>query len=85
MCIRDRVYTHQNNSWDNPPGIQITNSTFISTDSTGLSGPRQANGSLPKLDFLKLNPSSAAVDAGTKSTGLPYSGSAPDLGAYEAN
>jgi len=85
QVISDAVYTHQNNSWDNPPGITITSSTFISTDSTGLSGPRRANGSLPKLDFLKLNPSSSAVDAGTTSTGLPYSGSAPDLGAYEAN
>jgi len=85
FLISDPSYTHQNNSWDSPPDIKITSATFISTDSTGLSGARRADGSLPKLDFLKLNPSSAAVDAGTKSTGLPYSGSAPDLGAYEAN
>lgn len=77
------IYTHENNSWDSPPNITINDDTFLSTDSTGLSGPRQADGSLPDLDFLKLAPGSPAIDAGTKSTGLSYKGEAPDLGAYE--
>jgi hypothetical protein len=77
------IYTHENNSWDTPPNVTITDADFISVDSTGLSGPRQADGSLPDLNFLKLSPTSHLIDAGTTSTGLPYNGKAPDLGAYE--
>jgi len=80
---KNGIYTHENNSWDNPPGVRITDASFISTDSSGLAGPRRSDGSLPDLDFLKLASGSPAVDAGTKSTGLPYKGKAPDLGAYE--
>ena len=80
---KNAVYTHEHNSWDNPPGINLSGDIFISTDSTGLSGPRQENGSLPDLDFLKLAPNSVVIDAGTKSSGLPFKGSAPDLGAFE--
>jgi hypothetical protein len=80
---KNAVYVHENNSWDNPPGITITDASFLSLDSTGLSGPRKPDGSLPDLDFLKLAPGSPAIDAGTRSTGLDYNGKAPDLGAYE--
>lgn len=80
---KNAVYTHEHNSWDSPPGIQISDASFISTDSSGLGGPRQANGDLPDLDFLKLAAGSPAIDAGTTSTGYSYKGSAPDLGAYE--
>ena len=45
-------------------------------------GPRQANGSLPKIDFLKLAAGSQMIDKGTD-VGLPFVGAAPDLGAYE--
>ena len=77
------AFTSDHNSWDSPPGIPLSSDLFVTTDSTGLSGPRQADGSLPELDFLKLAPGSPAIDAGTTSTGLDYKGSAPDLGAYE--
>lgn len=77
------VYTHEHNSWDSPPGVSLSSKIFLSTDSTGLSGPRQEDGSLPDLDFLKLAPNSVVIDAGTKSTGLTYKGNAPDLGAFE--
>jgi hypothetical protein len=80
---KNGIYTHEYNSWDNPPGLKITDATFLSTDSSGLAGPRQADGSLPDLDFMKLAPGSPAIDAGTKSTGLPYKGKSPDLGAFE--
>lgn len=80
---KDGIYSHAYNSWDTPPGVTITDATFLSTDSTGLAGPRQADGALPDLDFLKLAPGSAAIDAGTNSTGLPYKGKTPDLGAFE--
>lgn len=79
----DGIYSHEYNSWDTPPGVNITDAFFISTDSSGLSGPRQADGSLPEIDFLKLAPGSPAIDAGTTFTGLPYKGKSPDLGAFE--
>ncbi len=77
-------YQHENNSWDLAGSITVTGQDFLSLDSTGLSGPRQADGSLPYLNFLKLAPGSDLIDAGTTATHLPYSGSAPDLGAFES-
>ena len=77
----DALYTHDHNSWDWPP-VAITNADFISVDSVGITGPRQIDGSLPDLNFLKLSPSSNLIDAGID-IGLPYNGLAPDLGAYE--
>ena len=53
----------------------------IETTSPAL-GPRQADGSLPNVDFLKLVAGSRMIDKGTD-VGLPYVGAAPDLGAYE--
>jgi len=76
------MYTHEYNSWDNPPGLTVHSYDFLSLDSTGISGPRKSDGSLPKLNFLKLSKGSPLVDAGIN-TGLPYKGKAPDLGAYE--
>jgi hypothetical protein len=49
---------------------------------SGLLGPRQANGNPPSTNFLKLASGSAMIDKGTN-VGLPFTGSAPDLGAYE--
>jgi hypothetical protein len=44
---------------------------------------READGSLPSLPFLKLDPGNLRmIDRGVD-VGLPYVGSAPDLGAYE--
>jgi uncharacterized protein YjdB len=72
------------NSWQTPPGVTLTNADFISLDSTGISGARQNNGSLPKIDFLKLTGTSDLINAGVN-VGLPYYGSAPDLGFSESN
>jgi len=75
------LYTHDHNSWDIP--ITLTDNDFVSLDSTGISGPRKPDGSLPDLNgFLKLKAGSKAIDAGVD-VGLPYFGKAPDLGAYE--
>ncbi len=54
---------------------------FLSVNSAGVDGPRQADGSLPALSFLHLA-ASDLKDAGTN-VGLPYNGSAPDIGAFE--
>lgn len=62
--------------------IPITASDFISLDEKLLMAPRQADGSLPDTDFLKLTPSSKLIDAGTD-LGFSFNGTAPDLGCFE--
>lgn len=70
------------NSWlINTP---VTENDFMSIDTTGVSGKRKADGSLPDLDFMKLRKGSALIDAGTD-VGVPFLGKAPDLGAFEFN
>jgi hypothetical protein len=68
------------NSWNLP--VQVSEADFQSIDTLGISGPRQADGSLPMLPFMRLQTGSDLIDAG-KSIGLAYKGTAPDLGAYE--
>jgi len=72
--------TYDHNSWDIP--ITITATDFLSTDSTGITGPRQIDGSLPKLNFLKLSSGSKLIDKGID-VGAPYDGTKPDLGYSE--
>lgn len=68
------------NSWMSP--FTVTEDDFVSLDSLGVTGKRNADGSLPKLNFLRLKAGSDLIDAGTQ-LGLPFNGSAPDLGAFE--
>lgn len=68
------------NSWMNP--FVVTESDFVSIDTTGVRGPRKADGSLPDVPFMHLAAGSDMIDAGTD-VGLFYVGSAPDLGAFE--
>jgi MYXO-CTERM domain-containing protein len=56
--------------------------TGLAIESSGALGPRQADGSFPNIDFLKLAAGSQMIDKGTN-VGLPFAGTAPDLGAYE--
>ena len=72
--------THDYNNFDIP--LAVTDADFVSVNSAGMDGPRQADGSLPKLDFLKLSPTSKLIDAGID-VGLPFAGASPDLGAFE--
>ena len=74
------LYTGSNNTWNS--GFSVSAVDFVSLDSTGILGPRQADGSLPNLNFLKLKYTSNLINAGTN-VGLPYVGTAPDLGPYE--
>ncbi len=71
----------QTNSWL-PPFAEVTPADFISIDTTGVRGPRKADGSLPDITYLVPALSSQLVDAGTD-VGLSFNGSAPDLGAFE--
>jgi hypothetical protein len=75
------------NSWpDNStyPTIvtSATSADFVSIDTAGVRGPRKVDGSLPDITFMHLAPGSQFIDAGTD-VGLPYNGTAPDLGAFE--
>lgn len=62
--------------------VTVTNADFASVSSLGAAGPRQADGSLPELDFLHLAADSDLIDRGVD-VGLPYNGASPDVGAYE--
>jgi len=75
---------HDHNSWNASPSITITDADFISIDTMQLYKTRKGDGALPDIDFLKLAPGSDLIDAGLD-VGLPYSGIAPDLGAFETS
>ncbi len=68
------------NSW--MPPFVVTTADFQSIDTAGVRGPRQPDGSLPHLPFLRLAQGSDLIDGGTD-IGLPFLGLAPDLGAFE--
>jgi hypothetical protein len=63
----------------------VTSADFLSLDTTGIgTWGRDANGYLTAMpnSFLQLAPTSTLINAGTN-IGLPYVGSAPDVGAFE--
>ncbi|TDC85081.1 carbohydrate-binding protein [Micromonospora sp. KC606] len=68
------------NSWD--LGVPLSDAQFQSVSTSGWDAPRQADGSLPVLPHLRLAANSTLIDKGTD-VGLPYTGRAPDLGAFE--
>ncbi|RYZ07464.1 MAG: pectate lyase [Myxococcales bacterium] len=71
----------QNNSWTLQ--LTVTSADFQDLSVASGSAPRGADGALPSSEFLRLEPGSALIDAGVD-VGLPYSGAAPDLGAFES-
>ena len=72
----------QFNNWNTPPGVDVTKEDFLTLDDSVITGPRNPDGSIPESNFLQLAPDSDAIDAGMD-IGLPFSGKAPDLGAFE--
>ena len=66
------------------PFTDATAADFISIDTTGVRGPRKPDGSLPDITFMHLASSSRLINAGTN-VGLPFIGTAPDLGCFESN
>jgi MYXO-CTERM domain-containing protein len=71
----------QFNTWD--LNITPTTADFASTSDTPCTGSREADGSMPAAcTMLHLAAGSKMIDKGTN-VGLPYAGTAPDLGAYE--
>ena len=83
---------HDYNCYDadfTPAGPVCSAADFVSVDSTELYTARQADGSLPIVDFLHLVAGSDLKDAGTMMTGVTddaegtQRGYLPDIGAYE--
>ena len=70
-----------NNSW-NTAGVSASADDFVSIDVDLAKAPRNADGSLPDNGFARLKAGSDLIDKGVD-VGLPFSGPAPDLGAYE--
>ena len=70
----------EKNSWMSP--FVVTTADFKSIDPTAAYGPRQADGSLPEIDYMHLVPGSDLIDAGVD-VGLFFAGIAPDLGCFE--
>ncbi len=70
------------NSFTTGSGISITDDDFLSIDEKELILPRNEDGSLPEINFLKLKEGSDCIDAGIF-IGYPFKGSKPDLGAFE--
>jgi hypothetical protein len=77
----DATAIQEKNSW---LGFVVTDADFISVDTALALAPRNADYTLPKNGFLRLKSGSSLIDAGVN-VGLPYYGSAPDLGAFEFN
>jgi hypothetical protein len=70
-----------NNSW-NLPAVTANAADYLDLTETSAKGPRQADGSLPSNEFGRLVAGSDLIDKGVP-VGLPFSGAAPDLGAFE--
>jgi hypothetical protein len=64
--------------------FSTTASDYVSVDTTGISGPRKVDGSLPDITFMHLKQGSPCIDAGIN-VGLPFNGLAPDLGFFESD
>ncbi|WNG41967.1 pectate lyase [Archangium minus] len=72
--------TEQKNSWNT--GFSVSSADFQSLDTSLATVARNPDGSLPATTLFRLKSTSALVNAGVD-VGLPYNGSAPDLGAFE--
>jgi pectate disaccharide-lyase len=72
--------TQVNNSWNLP--VTVTTADFVSVSASDAAAPRQGDGTLPDNGFARLAAGSNLIDKGAD-VGIPYTGTAPDLGAYE--
>ena len=62
--------------------LQLKDSDFAGLDETDLMKPRQKNGDLPDVPFLRPVKGSQFLNRGAD-VGLPFKGIAPELGAFE--
>lgn len=79
--IKADVVDQTNNGWQN--GLVTDASDFESIDMSQLTQNRKADGSLPDVTFMKLKTTSDLIDKGVVIEGIPYLGTAPDIGAFE--
>jgi len=79
------IMDQKTNSWNyiNRNAANIMENNFLSTDDSVIKGARNADGTIPDSDFLKLKPGSVFIDAGVD-VGLAYNDAAPDLGPFES-
>ncbi len=73
--------TDQNNSWS--AGFAVSAADFASLDLALAIAARTADGALPQNDLFRLKAGSKLINAGIN-VGLPFKGTAPDLGAFES-
>lgn len=62
--------------------MRFSDKDFDSLDEKQLVAPRRPDGSLPEITFMHLRSGNQAVDKGCV-LGFPFTGKAPDLGAFE--
>jgi hypothetical protein len=67
------------NSWQ---GFTLSDSDFVSLDTSLATIPRNADGRLSETNLFRLKLTSPLVNAGVN-VHLPYFGKAPDIGAFE--
>ena len=80
VSIEDSAFV-ETNSWQ---GFTVSNSDFVSIDTSLASSARLSDGSIANNNFLRLTKTSSLVDAGTD-VGISFNGSAPDIGAFESS
>ncbi len=68
------------NSWS--LAVTVSEEDFVSLDTAQAYAPRQADGSLPSMTLARLREDSDLIDEGEE-LDFPFSGAAPDLGAFE--
>ena len=74
---------NDHNTWNSSTGVTLTAADFLSLDTTQILGARLSDGEFIMTVF-HLSPSSDLINAGIN-VGLPYTGSAPDLGWVESD
>lgn len=84
----EAMVVSEHNSWAPDPKkpakfiSTATRADFLALEVALAAAPRRADGSLPENNFARLKPGSALIDKGV-AVGIPFTGSAPDLGAFE--
>jgi hypothetical protein len=63
--------------------LTVSADDFLSLDTAQLTAPRQPDGSLPIINFMRLKPAAKLIDKGID-VGLPFTGKAPDVGCFES-
>ncbi len=77
------VFQDANSAYNTWNSISVSSSDFVSLNLGLATVERNPDGSIPYTGLFELSPGSGLIDAGTD-VGLPYAGSAPDLGPFES-